>query len=179
MGPIARRYFVMNAFDGVMTAMGIVLGGAIAIGNPLAIFKAGFGASLAIMVSGFWGAFMTERAERTAQIRSLERQLLRDLNGSYIEKDAKNKIIELAIIDAISPFLGAIIPLFPFLLAHIGTLQYKTAILVSVSLSLSCLFLLGVYLSRIMKENFVKTGLIFAAGGIFIAILAMLFEGFF
>ena len=179
MGPIARRYFVMNAFDGVMTALGIVLGGAVAIGDPLAIFKAGFGASLAIMVSGFWGAFMTERAERTAQMKSLERHLLRDLNGSHIEKHAKDKMLELAVIDALSPFLGAFIPLFPFLLAHFGKLSYMTAILSSAGLALACLFLLGVYLSRIMKENFVKTGLVFAAGGVLIAIITMIFERLF
>jgi hypothetical protein len=50
-GGIVRRYFVMNGFDGAMT-------------KPEVILLAGFGACPAMGGSGFFGAFMAERAER-------------------------------------------------------------------------------------------------------------------
>ena len=60
---IARRYFVMNGFDGAMTIFGIVLGSWIAkVTKPEIILLAGFGACLAMGVSGFFGAFMAEKS---------------------------------------------------------------------------------------------------------------------
>ncbi|MGQ9538834.1 MAG: hypothetical protein ACUVTE_04530 [Candidatus Bathycorpusculaceae bacterium] len=51
---IARRYFVMNGFDGAMTIFGIVLGSWIAgVSKPEVILLAGLGACLAMGVSGF------------------------------------------------------------------------------------------------------------------------------
>ncbi|MHA2277950.1 MAG: VIT1/CCC1 transporter family protein, partial [Candidatus Kariarchaeaceae archaeon] len=64
-GEIARRYFVMNGFDGVLTVFGIILG-AFLVGyeSPKEIIVPGIGASFAIGISGFWIAFLTEQAEQ-------------------------------------------------------------------------------------------------------------------
>ncbi len=176
MDPIGRRYFVMNAFDGVMTALGIVLGGGLAIAEPLKLFKAGFGASLAIMVSGFWGAFMAERAERKAEIKEMERHLLRSLKGSRIEEEAKKKMLELALIDALSPFLGSLLPLLPFLAAHFNLIPFMVAYFSSIALSFLVLIFLGAYLAKITGENPLITGLIFASGGFVIGLLTIALE---
>jgi hypothetical protein len=46
---IARRYFIMNGFDGAMTIFGIVLGSWMAgVTKPEVILLAGFGACLAM-----------------------------------------------------------------------------------------------------------------------------------
>ncbi|MEM2367933.1 MAG: hypothetical protein QXQ50_06850, partial [Candidatus Bathyarchaeia archaeon] len=59
---LARRYFVMNGFDGAMTIFGIVLGSWIAgVTKPEVILLAGFGVCLAMGVSGFFGAFMLKK----------------------------------------------------------------------------------------------------------------------
>jgi hypothetical protein len=64
-GGIVRRYFVMNGFDGATTTFGTVLGSWIAgVTKPEVILLAGFGACPAMGGSGFFGAFMAERAER-------------------------------------------------------------------------------------------------------------------
>ena len=63
--PISRRYFVMNAFDGATTVLGIVIGAYVAgITNEFWVIWSGLGATLAIGLSGFAGAYMTEEAER-------------------------------------------------------------------------------------------------------------------
>jgi hypothetical protein len=49
---IARRYFVMNAFDGALTILGVVVGFAISHeGNARLVLSAGAGASLAMGIS--------------------------------------------------------------------------------------------------------------------------------
>ena len=70
---IARRYFVMNGFDGAMTVFGIVLGSWIAgVSKPNIIILAGLGACLAMGISGFSGAYMAEKAERERHLKEME-----------------------------------------------------------------------------------------------------------
>jgi len=55
----------MNAFDGATTVLGIVIGAYVAgITNEFWVIWSGLGATLAIGLSGFAGAYMTEEAER-------------------------------------------------------------------------------------------------------------------
>ena len=169
--PIARRYFVMNTFDGVMTVMGLILGGAFTIADPLVLFKTGLGASLAIMISGFFGAYMTEKAERTAEIKILEKHLFRSLKGTQVEKTARGKTLMLAAIDGLSPFLGSFLPLLPFLFAHFGVLDFASAFVVAMALAFGLLVFLGIYLGKIMEENPWKMGLLFMVGGVSVGVL--------
>jgi len=70
---IARRYFVKNGMDGSMTVLGIILGSwAARVKNPYVIVMAGLGACLAMGVSGLFGAYITEKAERKRIIKNLE-----------------------------------------------------------------------------------------------------------
>ena len=76
-GEIARRYFAMNSFDGVLTILGILIGsyfGGIRQANI--VISAGLGASIAMMVSGIWGTYLTEQAERTKSLKELESSIL-------------------------------------------------------------------------------------------------------
>ena len=55
---IARRYFVLNGFDGAMTVFGIVLGSWVSgVTDSSIIILAGLMTSLAMGLSGFFGAF--------------------------------------------------------------------------------------------------------------------------
>jgi zinc transporter ZupT len=62
---IGRRYFIMNAFDGTTTILGIVIGAyAAKITNQFWVIWSGLGATIAMSLSGFAGVYMTEEAER-------------------------------------------------------------------------------------------------------------------
>ncbi|MBR9681021.1 MAG: hypothetical protein GOU98_04335 [Candidatus Altiarchaeota archaeon] len=176
--PIARRYFVMNFFDGIMTAFGIVVGGAVSIGNSATIIKAGLGASLAIMISGGFGAYMVEKTERRLELKKMERQLLRTLKGTQLEKEAHNAAVALAFVDAASPFFGAVIPIIPFFFNLFGLISYSAAIFTSISLSFALLIFLGWYLGKLLKENPVKNALIFALGGVVVGVVSSILERF-
>lgn len=62
---IGRRYFTMNAFDGVLTIIGVLMGNLMArVDEPRIVVSTGMATCIAMGVSGLWGAYLTESAER-------------------------------------------------------------------------------------------------------------------
>ncbi|MCK5039146.1 MAG: hypothetical protein KAS16_08620, partial [Thermoplasmata archaeon] len=57
-GSISRRYFVMNAFDGALTMLGVVIGASMTtdLVDPMFIILAGLSGSFAMCISGISGA---------------------------------------------------------------------------------------------------------------------------
>jgi predicted membrane protein (TIGR00267 family) len=176
MSPIARRYFVKNGFDGSMTVLGIVVGSWIVrVADPQIIVTAGLGACLAMGISGLFGAYMTERAERKLDLKNLENAMLTDLKNS-IHNDATDFVsVYAAIIDGTSPMLTATISLIPFILTLVGTMVIWDAYIVSMLITLATLFLLGIYLGRTARENALWYGIqTVVAGLIIVAIMLVL-----
>ena len=176
MTPIARRYFIKNGFDGSMTALGIIVGSwAVGVTQPEIIVTAGLGACLAMGVSGLFGAYMTEKAERKNKLETLEAAMLTDLSNS-IQNDAANfASIYAALIDSTSPMLTAVISLIPFILMGVGLLAISEAYVASLMLTLATLFSLGLYLGRIAKENLLLYGFQTVASGLLIVGIIFLF----
>ena len=76
---ILRRYFAMNAFDGAMTSLGVVIGAYISrIFDPNAVIGVILIGGVAMAVSGFSGTYMTESAERSKSLNELEEAMLVD-----------------------------------------------------------------------------------------------------
>jgi len=176
MTPIARRYFIKNGFDGSMTLLGIIVGSwVVGVTEPEIIVTAGLGACLAMGVSGLFGAYMTEKAERTRQLKTLEGAMLTDLSGSILSDASDFVSVYAAFVDGASPILTAVISLIPFILALTGTFVIWDAYIVSLILTLATLFSLGLYLGRIAKENILLYGIkTLAAGILTIAIILVL-----
>jgi len=172
---IARRYFVMNGFDGSMTMFGIVIGSWVAqVSEAGVIVAAGVGVCLAMGVSGFFGAFMAERAERRGHLRTLEAA---PAQPDPIHYEASQFIsIYVALIDGISPTLTAIVSLAPFILTRMRLLPIGDAYLISLILTLASLFSLGFYLGKIAKEKVWLHGAQMVAVGIITAIIIFLLE---
>lgn len=175
---IARRYFVKNGMDGLMTTLGIILG-AWALGTDTAnlIVATGLGACLAMGVSGLFGTYITERAERKGHLKTLEESLLSDLNDS-VHRDASEVVsVFAALIDGLSPSLTAMVALTPFFLTMTGVLIIWDAYLISFILNFATLFSLGVYLGTIAKENVWLYGFQMLGAGVVIAVVIFLFGG--
>jgi len=82
-GEIARRYFVINAFDGVLTIMGVLMGNmAAGVANPNIVITTGLSTRIAMGISGLWGSYLTESAERKHDLDELSSSTLTDLNNS-------------------------------------------------------------------------------------------------
>ena len=82
LGIIVRRKFFNNCFDGALTCAGIVGGlfivflKGIAENTPSTVIVYGFATALAIGISGLWGAFLSEEAERKKKIIDLKKDMV-------------------------------------------------------------------------------------------------------
>ena len=55
-GEIARRSFGNNAFDGILTMLGVLIGSSTSgVNDPHIVITTGLSTSIAIMISGAWG----------------------------------------------------------------------------------------------------------------------------
>jgi predicted membrane protein (TIGR00267 family) len=172
-GDITRRYFVMNSFDGALTMLGVIIGAYMAgILNPLPIISSGVAGSIAMGTSGFSGAYLTEKAERTKKLKELEKSMLTDLSNGLHYKSYRFAAIFAAIVDGVSPALAAMLVVSPFFLANFGLINTISAFYSSIFLTLISLLILGVYLAKISNESMIRYGLQMLLVGFITAILA-------
>jgi len=158
-GSITRRYFVMNAFDGALTMLGVVIGAYIAnIVEPIPIISAGIAGSIAMGASGISGAYMTEKAERTKKLKKLERAMLKDMKNGLHHKSHRFATVFAAVVDGVSPALAAITVVSPFFIVRLGVISAYTAFIACIVLTLIILFSLGIYLAKISDESMIKYG---------------------
>ncbi len=175
MGPIARRYFVKNGFDGSMTMLGIIVGAWVVNVTQLEIVvTAGLGACLAMGISGLSGAYMTERAERKRDLKNLENAMITKLNDSVITDASSFVSLYAAIVDGGSPILTALVSLSPFIFALHNLVVVESAYMISLVVTLITLFMLGMYLGKIAKENAVLYGIQTLLAGVATVAIAFL-----
>ena len=156
---IARRSFGNNAFDGILTMIGVLIGSmASGVKDPRVVIITGLTTSVAIMISGAWGAYLTEISERKKSLNELGRSTLTDLNGSLIDRASRFAAVAVSLVDGLSPFLGAILVLIPFFFSSyfpdIYILYYS-----ALGTALLALFALGVWLGYVAEENLFIYGL--------------------
>jgi predicted membrane protein (TIGR00267 family) len=174
---ILRRYFAMNAFDGAMTSLGVVIGAYISgISDPRSIIGVILVSGIAMMISGFSGTYMTESAERSCSLNELEDAMLVDLDNTIYGRASRFVSVFAAIVDGSAPFLASIPSVLPFFLVP-AIMSNTTAFLLSILASLSSLFLLGIYLGKISGNNIIYSGFKMVISGILVAVLALLLNG--
>lgn len=149
----------MNAFDGATTILGIVIGAYVAEAtNEFWVIWSGLGATLAMGLSGFVGAYMTEGAEREKKLKTLEKSMLVELKNSVVGKASRFASLWAGLVDGISPALSGLLCLIPFFLSLNGLFSMISAIQLSIAIALSIMFLLGVFLGKISNRNILFHG---------------------
>ncbi|MCJ7734777.1 MAG: hypothetical protein MUP11_09530 [Anaerolineales bacterium] len=155
---IARRYFAMNAFDGVLTTIGVLAGNYLAGVRDLSIpIRIGISTSIAMGISGLWGAYLTETAERKRELSDLQKISLIDQSETSIGRASRFAVIVVSIVDGLAPALSAMIVMIPLFLDPIiqnPILSYGLA----AGLALLSLFTLGMFLGKVSKENLIVYG---------------------
>jgi len=176
-GEIARRYFAMNAFDGVLTMIGVLMGNfAAGVEDARIVITTGLSTSVAIGISGLWGSYLTESAERKRDLDELGRSTLTDLNYSRIGRASRFAAVVVSIVDGMSPFLAALLVLTPFFLNRLFPYihwVYYTAF----ATALLTLFGLGIFLGNISKKNILISGIKTVIAGIASIIIGSLLNG--
>lgn len=176
-GAIARRYFVIGAFDGALTILGVILGAYVAEGHAhpdLAlklIIGAGLSGGVALAVSSTVGAYEAERVEHMLNHQQLEKAMLRPVEGTRVEA-MRISISVSALVHGIAPLVAAFIPLLPFFF-----MELEAAVTTAIILTLGFLFVLGAYLGSLIKEMIVYTGLRFVIAGLGTSIILILIGG--
>jgi predicted membrane protein (TIGR00267 family) len=171
---IARRYFVLNGFDGILTVLGITAGSfSTRVGDPKVLITSSLGAAIALGVSGISGAYITEKAERLKEFKELQRDMLSDLEGSVHQKNVTQRSIAISIVNGASPFLCALISTVPYFAALLGVLTMQVSYYFSAGIALLLLGLLGAFLGKISRESILLFGLKMVGVGVLTAVLSL------
>ena len=201
LGEIARRKFFNNCFDGALTCAGIISGMLILyLANPdllvpRNIVITGFATAFAIGISGLWGAYLSEEAERKKKLLDLQKDMvildhgdasqLQDTKtidvkkkkkekknkGSIIERSEKFATIVASLVDGGAPVLGASLPLIPFFFGEELTLAH---FFISYVILIGLLVYLGIFLGKISGGGRLRYALHLVAAGIVTLIISLL-----
>ena len=171
---IARRCFANNSFDGILTMVGVIVGSYVArLMDPRIILSTGLATCMAMGVSGGWGAFVSERAERRNQLQELEHAMLRKLDHTEQARASRFAVWVVTAVDGLSPLLSGALVLIPFML--VGTaLTMQAAYFKSIGVALGLLFALGVYLGRVGRDAVLRSGLRMVVAGVVCVLLSLL-----
>ncbi|MFX1386702.1 MAG: VIT1/CCC1 transporter family protein [Promethearchaeota archaeon] len=199
LGIIARRKFFNNAFDGALTCAGIISGIFIIFLAEPSTFEAkdilitGFATALAIGISGLWGAFLSEEAERKKKVldmrkamadfedesEQLELKHIKDKykkgknkkNRSILERAEKYATIIASLVDGGAPVLGSSLPLIPFFFgASLNLMHFIFSYIILTGL----LVYLGVFLGQISGGGRLRYALHLITAGIVTLIISIL-----
>lgn len=172
---VARRYFFLSAFDGALAAFGIVAGASLVNDvSPAFVVAAGIGASLAMLVSGVAGAYITEEAESRRRIKELEEAMLVDMRESEVVDVSIKGAVVAALINGLAAFMTAVIVLTPYILAVFNPSFAAYAMHVTFATALSVLFLLGMALAKISGQNIIIMATKMTALGVITILVIML-----
>src|SRR4030042_506464 len=158
-GEIARRYFAMNAFDGVLTIIGVLMGSMTAgVTDTRIVITTGLSTSIAMGISGLWGSYLTESAESKHDLDELGKSTLTSLKKSRIGRASRFAAVVVGLVAGISPFAASLLVLIPFFISGMFPniqMVYYTAL----GGALLTLFALGIFLGSISHDNLLISGI--------------------
>ena len=181
LGEIARRKFFNNCFDGALTCAGIVSG--------IFILVTGLATTLAIGISGLWGAFLSEEAERKKKVYDMKRNMAilketiavkdgekkekkeKKNDKTLLEKAENFATIVASLVDGGAPAVGSILPLIPF---FFGTALTITHFIFSYVILAGLLVYLGIFLGNISGGGKVRYALHLVTAGVVTLLVTLL-----
>jgi len=174
---IARRYFVINSFDGVMVILSLLLSSLIFEFREIHfILQASLSAMIATCLSGVFGAYFSEKAEREEKVKMLERSMLKKLGKTLIGKAERFAVVYIAFIDGFSPLLLSSIAIIPLIICSMGLMELRIALLSSTCVAFAEIFFLGMFLGKIARKNPIIEGLKVMSIGIILSLILALLE---
>ncbi len=201
LGIIARRKFFNNCFDGALTCAGIVSGIFIIFLSketsqftPQTVTVTGLATALAIGISGLWGAFLSEEAERKKKVDDMKKDMAmieededennETSNLEIISNKKKKKQVKTllekaedfatliaSLVDGGAPVLGSSLPLIPFFFG--GDLRYLHFIFSYIILA-ALLVYLGNFLGKISGGGRVRYAIHLVTAGVVTLLVSIL-----
>ncbi|MFH1821680.1 MAG: VIT1/CCC1 transporter family protein [Methanobacteriota archaeon] len=165
-----RKHFIRGMVDGSLSTLGIVIGASAAI-LPI-ILAAALGGMMANSISNALSAFSSERVFQFSELRKTERSMVRkSLKGSVPEHKKRRATAKASLADGSATIVGGLIPILPYLLVPIAT-----AMFISTGLVIATIFVIGMYIGKLSKENILFSALKMAVFGIAVVIIAYLVQ---
>ncbi len=175
---IARRYFVTNGFDSALTMLGLTMGfySSNNVATPV-IISACLGAAIALTISGFASAYVSETAEREKELKELEQAVVGNLEDTAHGRAARWVPVLIAMVNGFAPLLIALLIMTPLWLSQAGIALPLTALESSIALAFLTLFLLGAFLGRVSGRLWLWSGLRTLVIALFTAGIILLLTG--
>ncbi|MCB1983895.1 MAG: hypothetical protein KDF49_00520 [Nitrosomonas sp.] len=157
---IARRYFVVNGFDGALTMLGLLIGFYVSgqVVLPVVISVC-LGAAIALGMSGMTSAYISEAAEKKRELKRLEKAMIADLGESAYGHATRLMPLLIAFINGLAPFLIALFIILPLALAHWQPQLVSHPLEIATMVAFLLIFLLGVFLGRVNGHFWLWSGL--------------------
>ena len=157
---IARRYFVVNGFDGALAMLGLVMGFYVTGDASLEVaITACMGGAIALGVSGLSSAYISEAAERRRDLRSLEEAMAGEsLQNSSHGRAARLVPVYVAAVNGLAPFVTALLIIAPLWMARWGVVLPFSPFLAAAGTATFLLFLYGVYLGVVSGTFWLWSG---------------------
>jgi len=176
---IMRRYFVVNGFDGALTMMGLMIGFLVSTPAELStIINACLGTAIALAMSGMSSAYVSESAERQHALGELEEAMISDLHDSAYGDAMRWTPLLIALVNGLSPLLFSLLILIPLLLSNTGMLLPVSPLYIAIMIALVIIFLLGIFIGRIAKIPWWRSGVRTLLVAIMTASIIFLFTGY-
>jgi predicted membrane protein (TIGR00267 family) len=159
---IARRYFVVNGFDGALTMLGLLVRFYMSDEVKLPVV---ISACLGVAIAWEWAASaalilgIREAAEKRRELRELEKAMVTDLRQSAHGRAARLLPVVIALVNGIAPLAISLVILLPLWAAPLLKPHALPPLESAFVLALMIIFLLGVYLGRISHTFWLWAGL--------------------
>jgi predicted membrane protein (TIGR00267 family) len=192
LGEIARRKFFNNCFDGALTCAGIISGIFILYLTDHSSYSTqnvlimGFATALAIGISGLWGAFLSEEAERRKKVLDMKKEMAimeeqdiiengkdNDNNKTLLERAEHFATVVASLVDGGAPVLGSSLPLIPFFFSVELELTLVHFIF-SYAILIGLLVYLGIFLGKISGGGRVRYAIHLVMAGVVTLIVSLL-----
>lgn len=175
---IVRRYFIVNGFDGALTMLGLIMGFFISAPTELPVMiSACLGAAIALGMSGVSSAYISESAERQRELNKLEAAMVTDLQQSAHAQAARWVPMLIALVNGSAPLIISLLILAPLWLSNAGIALPIPPLFAAISIALTLIFLLGVFLGRIAGSSWLRSGLQTLLVALATAALIFIFAG--
>ena len=176
-GEIMRRYFVINAFDGSLTTLGVLAGSYVAVvDRATTVISLILSTAVSIGVAGFYGSYQVERAERDRALREIEESTLTSMQDTTLYSASRYATVIVALVDGISPLIASLLIMIPFF--FVPPVSMHAAFYIGGAIAFAELFLLGVFLGKVSRERLWFAGVkLVLAGVVALAISLLLNRG--
>jgi len=169
----ARRYFVINGFDGIITILGVIVGNyVVKVTDYKHVVLICFAMCISLGVSGIWGAYLFESAERQKNLEDLENSTLHNLDHTVIYDANRFASRVSGAVNGIAPVITALIPVIPFFFGKV--IDIRICYYISFGIALAALFAVGIFLGKTTRTRLIIGGMKMLLAGVFCVALSLI-----